>query len=287
MYLAIQEIGMLKKDYANDNPLNICSEIKEFEGHFEVKPEDKKIIEVITSPERVCRIVLQENGIVVEKYGYVKNNIHIIAENKDDMFVLDNLKERLDIAVSGFLEFIGMSELKKVSINTVMDSPEELMLLMALIDIYREKNMLELCGKETELSANFSEIREHLDKSLDSSMVSLFKKNFNYKEPVIADTKNMLNKFIEKGILKFDNIYKLTEDYEFLATTFLVPDTIMTAEMLELENREVVNSSMLYISAGVQSNLLFIFGNDGIEISTISSFAMSEIIKNLLNCTKI
>lgn len=287
MHLSLEEIGIIKKQYKNENPLNICSGVREIEGNYEIKQEDKEILDIITSPERVSRVILQENGLVVEKYGYVKNDNHIIAENMDDIFVFNNTKERLDIAVAGFSEFIGMSEIRKANINIVMGSQEEVLLFMALIDIYREKSMLKLCGQEVELSAIFGEIREHLDKPLDSSMVTLFKNNYKYTEPAISDTKNLLNKFVEKGIITFDKKYKLTENYEILAITCLVPDVILTAEMLELENNNIVSNSMLYLSSGIQSNLLFTFGEDGIEISTVSSYEMTNIIKNILNCPKL
>lgn len=287
MKLSLKEIGMLKKKYKNENPLNICSGVREFEEIYEVKPEDMLFLDIITSPEKVSRVVLQENGLVVEKYGYVKNDVHIIAENKDNIFVFNNIEKRIDVSIAEISEFIGMSELRKTNISVVMDNSEEVLLLMALIDIYREKNMLMLCGQNVELSVIFGEIRNHLENPLDSSMVALFKKNYEYVEPAISDTKNLLNKFIEKGIVIFDKKYKLTDNYEMLALTFLSPDIVLTAEMLELENNNIVSNNMLYISSGIKSNLLFVFGNDGIEISTVSSLEMLNIIRKLFYCPKI
>lgn len=248
--------------------------------------EAKDFLDIAANPELSCRFVLQESTLLVEKYTYRKGEDLVLVENAGGVLKLskaDDLKE----VMMNIGNFTGLTLFKRADFEIALFK-DELYVLLSIIDIYREKTMLSYCQQQSEPGATFAEIRSHLDTPTETGLVAMIQSNYRWEIPSIENTKALIYRLVAKKIVSFNNIYTLTEAYAVFATNFLVNQLITTVEVLQLrKDGETALSSILYVSAGLKDNLLFILGGDEIELSTVSSAYALKMFEGLLKCPSI
>ena len=92
-----------------------------------------------------------------------------------------------------------MSDLKTFDLNTVL-SADELLVLLAIVDIRRADVLLSYLGRETQKEISFAQIRQQLYKPERGSLTRILTGNYNYSIPKIEDTKVILDQLTTKKL---------------------------------------------------------------------------------------
>lgn len=305
MELSLNELKILKKQFAAANPIGIFNGIEdqaadntgsgESMASLEEKGilhqgglsrEARELLETAADPELCCRFVLQESSFLLEKYTYRKGDNLVLVENAGGVLNVSKAGDLGEVMMN-IGNFTGLTPLKRADFEIALNK-EEIYVLLALFDIYREKTMLAYCRQPVQPGGTFSEIRDHLDRPNETGLVAMIQANYDWKIPPIERTKVLLESLKAKKAALFDSSYLLTGEYAVLGSNFLACQFITTVEVLELlKDGRTALSGILYLSAGLKDNLLFIMGDDEIELSTVSSAYALKMFEAFLKCPRI
>ncbi len=106
----------------------------------------REIFEVVAHAKHSARLILQDKFVFVEKFVYRLGQRLVLVENDSGNLVFSPL---LDISRIGLEigEFTGMSQLKTVNVEVGLD-PRDMLVLLAIIDSYREDTLLYHLGRQ-------------------------------------------------------------------------------------------------------------------------------------------
>lgn len=297
MELLINELNFLKKQFVGAGSIGIFTGINEDNSQESKDSLEKKgvlqdgvllkdaqeILNIAANPEVSCRFVLQESNLLVEKYTYRKGTDLVLVENAGGVLKIGKVSD-LAQTMMNIGNFTGLSQFKRADFEIAL-SKYEIYVLLSMFDIYREKTMLSYCQQESEPGITFTEIRSHLDTPNETGLVAMIRGNYGWDMPSIEAIKELLDSLKAKNVVSFSKNYTLTEEYAVFGSNFLTNQLITTVEVLQvLKNDETALSGILYLSAGIKDNLLFIMGGDEIELSTVSSAYGLKMFEGFLKC---
>lgn len=301
MELLINELKVLKEYFTAASAIGIFSGIdknnsQEMIYSLEKKGvmkngvlarEAQKLLEIAANPDVSCRFVLQESSLLVEKYAYRKGAELILAENAGGVLKISKVEDLAETMMN-IGDFIGLTQFKHADFEIAV-SKDEIYVLLSLFDIYREKTMLSYCRQQSDPGVTFAEIRSHLDMPNETGLVAMIKGNYGWEIPTIDNTKKaLLDCLIPKNVVAFNQNYSLSDEYAVFGSNSLTYQLITTVEVLQtLKDGETALSGILYVSAGLKDNLLFIMGGDKIELSTVSSSYALKMFEGFLKCPSI
>lgn len=247
-------------------------------------PDALDMLMQIANPKRCARVIVQNDFCVIEKYTYRNDGRIILAENSNGEFVFSKLENFSDVII-GFSEFYGMSNIKTsdVSISLQVD---EMILLLTIIDIYRQNTLLNYAGKTNQSEVvSMQEITNELSSGFENGLVKILINNSNYKIPEANDIDRLLASLVEKKCIVFEQGYKLTDNYSLLAKNFLIPESVVLFETFEIvANGDISVDGGLCVTAGIHDIISFVFSDNTIKLYSISAFQMLSTIENILGC---
>ncbi|KJS21670.1 MAG: hypothetical protein VR72_09235 [Clostridiaceae bacterium BRH_c20a] len=301
MKLTTREIAFLAKDFPKKTDISLFANINEpLDGSEErnltdkgiykdgkLTGEAKKILEIVANAKRCTRLILRDGLIYVEKYTYKVDDKIVMAENDAGEMVF-SIPDNFNKTIYEVSEFIGMSKIKTADIEILL-SADEMLVILAMVDIYRKKVLLTYQGQGISgETITLADISKQLEKPAPNSLVQMLKKNYKYTEPEEGKVKEIMESLIAKECAISEDGYVLTSEYAIFAKNFLIPETIIMIENFNLnKNNEMVVAGGLGVCAGIKDNLTFIFGINEIELTSASGFQMLQMIENFLKCPEI
>ncbi len=299
MRLNKKEMSFLAKTYPSANPLSLFSSIDEateLRGDEEntlekagvltggeLTEDSDKLLSAVREPQRCSRLVLKDGAYFIEKYGYKLGDDYTLVEN-DGGEMLISPQENLDEALFQLSQWVGMSNLKTFDLETVL-SGDELLVLLAIVDIHRTNALLSYLGRETKKAISFAQIRSQLDQPEPGSLTRILTGNYNYSVPKIEDTKEILNQLVAKQIIVFNEAYSLLGSYEEFAEKFLIPQTVVMLEAFNLtEEKEIVGAGVLCVCAGMREIITIVFKDGAVEFASISGRQLLKMMEDFLKC---
>ena len=250
-------------------------------------PEALETLRLIAKPQRCTRLFYQNDFFIVEKYAYRSGEKLTLAENSNGDLLFKDGKE-LGGVVKSLENLLGRSSLQRSEISTSLGR-EELMVLLALIDLYR-KDTLEgyLSLTPSREAYSLGEIQDELESGFQNGLVRLLKDRYAFPVPGSVALKPLLSGLAKKGCIAVQDGYALAEDYSILGRTFLIPDSFTFCESLQvLEDGKLAMAGGLYASAGVHDHLSFAIQEDEVELSALSSAQMLAVFEEFLKCPKL
>ena len=196
MNLTAKEIAFLAPSFTQTTPLGLFSNIKvETDGTEYDKlvqkgiikgggydPEALEILLQIASPKRCARLVTKNAFFILEKYTYWNDGKLVLAENKGGEFVFRKITDFHDMSI-GLSEIFSMSSIKTAEVSVVLPDAEMLVLL-AVMDIYRRNTLLDYTGDAKPVMAiSQKEILEEAAKGFKNGLVKIITNNYNYRMP--------------------------------------------------------------------------------------------------------
>lgn len=244
----------------------------------------RELLEVIAGASNSARILLQDQFAFVEKYVFRHGKKYALVESNGEILALNPLMD-MDRVLLELTEFTGISRLKTVDLEIAL-LPEEMLVLLALVDIYRKNTLLFHAG-EAELigSAKLLQIARVLQSPEDNSFVRILIKNYGYPVPPEAGAEEILKKLVAKGYLGAEKGYHLREELEAFARNSLIPGTLLLTEALQADpSGGVAVGGGLAVVSGHRDIAYFILENDMVELSTPSGRQLMDILEKFLNC---
>lgn len=301
MKLTTNEIAFLGNFFEGITDISLFSNINEILKGTEEKTlaekgiykdgklteQAKEILEIVAKAKKCTRLILKDSFFVVEKYAYKVNDKIVLAENDHGSFLFSST-DHFEKMLNEISEFVGKANIKTADIEITMTA-DEMLVFLAMVDIYRKNALLAYVGQETSTTdISFDEIIKQLNQPSPNSLVQMIRTNYNYMVPPAENIKVILEKLIKKNCAVFNNGYALTSEYAIFAKSFLIPETIAVIESFNLnDNNETVVAGQLFVSAGIRDMASFIFNMDEIEISSVSGSQMLQIVEHFLKCPEI
>ena len=301
MKLTTKEISFIAKDFDKKSQVSLFANVQEAVSGAEEKSltakgiykdgkltkKAREILEIVASAKKCTRLILKDSFIFIEKYTYKANNKLALVEN-DGGDMIFSMTDNLPKTVEQISEFTGKSIFKSSGVEILL-SADELLIFLAMIDIYRRNAMLAYVGHGVEKAVvSLNEIMKQINDPSPNSLVKLFKQNYNYPIPQVENAKVILKKLTRKDFVTFNNGYELISDYAVFAKSFLVPETIIMIDTFNVnEKDEVIVAGGICITAGLRNIASFIMGNDGIDMSSLSGSQLLQMVENFLKCPDI
>lgn len=301
MNLTAKEIAYLSPSFTQTTPLSLFSNIKaepdgtEYEKLVEkgiikaggYDPQALEILLQIASPKRCARLVTKNAFFILEKYTYWNDGKLILAENKGGEFVFSEITDLQDLTI-GLSEIFSMSSIKTSDVSIVLPN-EEMLVLLAVMDIYRKNTLQDYTGETNPVQAiSEKEILEETAKGFKNGLVKILTNNYACQMPDQKDIPGLLTNLTAKKCLVADDGCRLTADYEMLAKNFLIPDTVVQYDALEvMPNGDVPLDGGLSVTAGIHDIITFVFNKDTIGLYSFSAFQLLTVIEKTLSCPKL
>lgn len=297
MKLNKKEIVFLAEKFPKTNQLSLFANIKmvldgteknslEEKGILkagEVTDEWRDVLEILRIPEICSRVVLKDNGILVEKYTYKFGGKIVLVENDQEEMIV-SLVENFDKTILELAEFTGMSNIRASDVEVLLPI-DEVLLLLGISDLYRNNAIHGFLGEETRNVISLIDIQNQLEMPAKNSLLKMLVNNYNLVVPAKDKVENILNKMKEKKIVDLQDGVVLQPEFQAFATSVLIPQTIVILEAFQInEKEEVITAGALCVSAGIKDAISFIFAGDEIEVASITGSYLLEIIENFLNC---
>jgi hypothetical protein len=298
MILTTKEMAFLLPAFADQTALSLFSNLSATPDGTEhasltkkgiiqgnsYSPEALEMLLLIAKPERCSRLVVQNEYCIIEKYTYKSGNKAILAENSNGELLFSQPQDFGDVIIS-LSDLFGLSKIKTIEIFVSLQA-DELVVLLAIIDIFRKDALMACAGKPTASTAvSVQDITNELSSNFENGLVKILTKNFSCKIPSAQDIGTLLASLIQKNCIAFEQGYKLTESYAALAKTFLVPEAIVLFETFELQGKDELSAAgSVCVTAGLHDIISFSLAGNIIEFSTLSATQMLYTIEEFLNC---
>jgi len=251
-----------------------------------ISPEWHTIFEVLRLPERCARVVLSDQGLLVEKYAYKKGGVLVLAENDQGEMVI-SAPDSLNETLMELAEFTGMSNVRASDVEALLPI-EEVLVLLGVTDIYRNKALRTYLGEGTEKDLSLTDIQNHLSNPSKNSLLKMLVGNYNLVVPESVEIERILKSMKGKQIFTQEDGYALHPEFEAFATSILIPQTIVTLEAFQMDEREeVITAGALCVSAGIKNAMSFVFAGEEIEVASVTGGFLLKMIENFLNCPEL
>ncbi len=298
MTLTTKEIAYLSPSFTQQTAISLFSNIKATQDGTEYDKLSKKgiiqgngyeaqaleMLMQIAKPQRCARIIAKNEFFVIEKYSYRSDDKILLVENSNGEFIFKKIEDFNDVII-GLSEIFSMSNIKTADVKVLLKA-DEMIVLLAIIDIYRKNTLLNYAGNSNQAEIiSLQEITNELSKGYENGLVKILIKNYAYKMPMEREIAQLLASLVEKKCLVFKQGYKLSQNYALLATNFLVLDALILLENFQvMANGDVISNGGFFATAGVHNIISFVFEDDNILLSSMSAFQMLSTIESVLEC---
>ena len=301
MLLTKKELAYLSEAFKDTTPISLFSNIdaepdgSEYESLARkgviqgntYAPKALETLRLIAKPELCTRLFYQNDFFIVEYYAYRSGEKLILAENSNGDLLFKDGKE-LDDLVKPLANLLGQSSLQRADLSASFGRPE-LMVLLALIDLYRKDTLGGyLSPAPSRAFFSLQEVAEELEGSFSNGLVRLLKDRYGIPVPGRDSLEALLGGLVQKGCAAVQDGYGLAGDYALLGRTFLVPDSIILCESLQvLRDGSLAMAGGLYVSAGIHDHLAFVIQDDTMELSASNPAQLTAVFEEFLKCPKL
>jgi hypothetical protein len=247
-------------------------------------PEALEVLMLIAKPERCSRLVVQNEYYIIEKYTYKSGDKIVLAENSNGELLFSQPQDFGDVVIS-LSDLFGLSKIKTTDLFVSLQA-NELVVLLAIIDIFRKNTLMTCAGQPPSVTAvSVQDIANELASGFDNGLVKILAKNYNCRIPPTPEIEALLSSLTQKNCITYEQGYQLAQNYATLAKSFLVPESIVLFETFELLGKDELSAAgSVCVTAGLHDIISFSFAGNIIEFSTISATQMLYTIEEFLNC---
>ncbi len=297
MKLTLNELGFLKTLYKDANQLSLFTNIEgKLMGGEQESLEKKLVIKdgavskvwgnilaPVANPKQCTRVILRDGDFLVEKYSYRNEQGLALVENNGDGELQLTLPDSVKPQLLELSKWIGMSNLTSMEIDLGLTIPETVVIL-ALVDLARQSIFAGYLREKTVVNINKQNLENQLNEPAENSLVSIFRLNYEIPVPAVEEIGKIIDSLKNKKILEINgDEYSLSQDLVVMAMQFLIPQSILLMENLEISNGdELLASSYMALTAGVKDILLFAFEGGNIKLMSMTSMQLMKLIEDLL-----
>lgn len=301
MKLTVKEIGYLKKFYPSPTEVSLMSNVKaSLNGteelslmekgiliNGELRPEAKKILDLVAQAEVCTRLLVKTEFYIIEKYVYKVGEKMALVENANGELEIslpvdyNRIREELG-------EIIGTSNLKRADFQAVLKF-DELMVFLALVDHERKTAL------KTYLEGGFNDeglteaiIAADLSKPGPNSLVAMMITNYGLPQVSGEKLKQALDQLEKINWIVKDKGYRLAQEQKIFAQGMLIPEVITMTEVIGTgSDGELATASGLFISAGMKDILALTFGKQEVDVETLTSAQQIQLLENYMHCPEV
>jgi len=298
MKLTRKEIGHFALEYKDATAISIFTNINDTpDGSEKASLADKGILQgdkcnqeasemlsILAKAKKSTRLLLQNPDCIVEKYSYRDGDKLVLAENDNGELNFSMPEDFSDVVVN-VSEFIGMSKITSSNISLIL-SPDEMILLLALVDCYR-KRFLQDYSEMPEPRKNVLKLDliKELEFGFKNGITQILVKNYNFIMPDKDKLDPIINSLVDKKLVIDKNGYRLNEEFEYIAKKFLILETLLMYETFTIkEDNSVLAVGRVCFSAGIHNLMSFMFDGENIQLDTVSGLQLVTNIEDFLMC---
>jgi len=302
MKLTTKEIAFLSQAFTDQTAISLFANIKAKPDGSELEsltkkgiivgdgysPEALEILNGISNPKKCNRLIIQNDNFIIEKYSYPLGDNLILVENDSGELNITKITD-LENTVLSLSALFSLSEIKTTDVKVSL-KPDEMVLLLTLIDIYRKNTLKNYVGEKNEAeSVSLAEIQSELAKGFENGLAQALTKNFkSTKKPSKEEAEKLLESLIKKKYVVLNKGYTLNNSLSFMATNFLIPHSMIMSEIFEITDKEeYYNSVSLFIVAGIHDVISIIFDIGEINLTAISPSQMLAALTQFMYCPSI
>lgn len=249
-----------------------------------ITKEAKELLDVVAGANHASRLVVRDALTYLEKYTYRVGETIVVVENEGSEMDFSILE---DLGAIGFdvSQYVGLSSRKTTGIE-VNFSVEETMAFFALVDIYREYSLKSYLGEDVPDAVSLKVMKDHMEKTGDSSLVDLFRVNFGYQPPTSLD--KIMENLIKKECVTKDKDYRLAGEYALFAKSFLVPSTMILIESFSIgSDQALLVGGGLGLVAGVCDQCFILADQEEAEVKAVAGLEMVQTLEGFLLCPEL
>lgn len=246
--------------------------------------EAKEVLDVVAGANHASRLLVRDGLTYLEKYTYRVGETIVVVENEGQEMDVTILE---DLASIGFdvSQYVGLSSRKTTGIEIVF-SVEETMAFFALVDLYREYSLKSYLGEEVPDAVSLKLMKNHMNKTGDSSLVDLFRVNFGYQPP--DSLEKTLESLVEKGCITKEKDYRLAGEYALFAKSFLVPSVMILIESFSIgPDQTLLVGGGLGLVAGVCDQCFILADQEEVEVKAVAGLEMVQTLEGFLLCPEL
>lgn len=301
MKLSKKEIKFLSSSFQVESPLSIFANINDAPDGSEYQsllakgvivgdsynPEDLNLLMMLAKPSRCARFILQNSFFVIEKYTYRVGDSLILAQNNEGEMDFEILNDTSEISIK-LSDVLGMSRISTSDISEVF-TPGEMTVTLAMIDISRKRNMLSYADAAVnDVPLTVDTINHEISSSYKNGLLDIFIKNYKLSAPQPEHTLTLLESLVKKGVVQYNGGYTLSPNYDHFAHNFLIPESIVMYEAMDLlPDGEVAVIARVAITAGLHEIITFLYDGELVEVSTVSAAQLLTNIEEFMSCPEI
>ncbi len=301
MKLTRKEIGYFATEYKDATSISIFSNINDKPDGSEINSltekgilqgnkctqEAQDILTVLANTEKSTRLLIENAYCIIEKYSYKYGDKIVLAENDNGEFKFSLPDDFSDVIVD-VSEFIGMSKISSSNISLVL-TPDEMILLLVLIDCYRKRFLQEYSEiPEPSINVSKSDWSKALEFGFKNGLAQVLVKNYNFVIPDKNSLDSIIKSLVEKKVVIKKNGFRLNEDFEFIARNFLILENLIMYETFTIQkDASLLTVGRLGVSAGIHNLMSFMFDGENIQLNTISGLQLVTNIEDFLKCPEI
>jgi hypothetical protein len=246
-------------------------------------PQSKDMIDLVATAKSCARVILRDPLFVIEKYSYRRGDEYALVENDGGDMVFS--------AVSGFSgvkdslrSFIGESEFRTADVDMKLRS-SHFITYMALIDHHRFSSMKEYMGDGPLYGATDKSLLDEMNKPRPNSLAHMMVKQYGFKLPTIDEIKASIGVLEEMGCVVTKDGVLLSGDHALMAGGVLIPEWLLMMESVRVDEKDELSAaSGLCISAGVRDSILLTFTGEEVEVSTVSTAELLDLVEAYMMC---
>lgn len=295
MKLKMNEVTYLAKRYPQASTISLFSTTQTaIEGTEEetlkqkgilkdgsLTQDAKRVFDIIAKATQASRLIVRDGLTLLEKYTYRVGEDIALVENQGEDVEL-SLPENFSLIGYEVSQYIGTSARKTTGIEMVLPV-DEAMVLLALIDLYRQYAILAYLDQDVADVITIDEIQKHISKKSNSSLMDLFRANSGYSAP--EDIEKTIGALMKKDCVTKNGGYRLSAEYALFAKNFLVPSTMILVESYSIGPDGVLSvGGGIGLTADVCDQAFFLTDTDEVEMKAVAGLEMIKIIEGFLAC---
>jgi len=301
MKLTRREIGHFALEYKDATAISIFSNINDKPDGNEIDSltekgimqgnkctqEAQNILTVLANTKISTRLLIENAYCVIEKYSYKDGDKIVLAENDNGDFNFSLPDDFRDVIVD-VSEFIGMSKISSSNLSLVL-TPDEMILLLVLIDCYRKRFLQEYSEiPEPSINVSKSDWSKELEFGFKNGLAQVLVKNYNFVIPDKNSLDPIIKSLVENKVVIEKNGYRLNEEFEFIARNYLILENLIMYETFTIQkDASILSVGRLCVSAGIHNLISFMFDGENIQLDTVSGLQLVTNIEDFLNCPDI
>lgn len=250
------------------------------------EPKTLKTLKALEQAERCSRLIVRSSFVNIEKYTYSYQNRLVLAENNMGTLAISEPEDLNSITLE-LSELFGLSKLKTTELSVSLPH-QEMLVLLAAVDIYRKNALLAYSGQNiTERGFFADDIAKELSSGYVNGLVKALATDFELKLPDNEAIGGILDRLVQKKCMARDKEYRLSENYTLMAKSFLIPNATILVETLELNGDEIIVAGNYFVTSGMHDVLAFFFEKEEIGLVTTTGSHMLLSIEEAMDCTLI